>query len=115
LVEGRGELEWKPDSILPWFVTLLSLNILDILFTIPSTEANPFTIYLWAKLGILPSASVKLGLVLLFGTLCIMTRKVASPSEWNFAGKLLRGILVALVTFYAFIVTWNLTLFLLHA
>jgi hypothetical protein len=105
-------LEWKSTSLAPWFLLLLSLNILDISFTNPSFEANPFTLLLWTRIGLLPSACIKVGLVLLFGMLCTITRKAASPNDWNFAGRLLRGVLIALVTFYSFVVTWNLILLL---
>jgi hypothetical protein len=105
-------LEWKSASLVPWFLILLSLNILDISFTNPSHEANPFTLLLWANIGLLPSACLKVGLVLLFGILCAIVRKEASPTDWDFAGRLLRGVLVALVAFYSFIVTWNLIVLL---
>jgi hypothetical protein len=63
-------------------------------------------------MGILPSASLKVGLVLFFGILCVITKKVASPTDWNLAGRLLRGILIALVAFYLFIVAWNIILWM---
>jgi len=108
----RGELEWKSASLVPWFLLLLSLNILDISFTNPSREANPLTLLSWAKMGILPSACIKVGLVLSLGILCAMTEKVASPTDWNSAGRILRGTLIALVAFYAFMVTWNMILWM---
>lgn len=105
-------MEWKLASLVPWFLLLLSLNILDISFTNPYQEANPLTLLSWAKMGILPSASLKVGLVLFFGILCVITKKVASPTDWNLAGRLLRGILIALVAFYLFIVAWNMILWM---
>jgi hypothetical protein len=63
-------------------------------------------------MGILPSALIKVGLVLFFGVLCAIIRKVANPTDWNLAGKLMRGILIALVAFYSFVVTWNMILWL---
>jgi len=90
---------------------LLWLNILDILVTNPAHESNPFTLYMWGKVGIFLSAWVKIGLVLLFGVLCALIKKVAKPTEWAFADRLLRGILVALVAFYIFVVAWNMVLY----
>jgi hypothetical protein len=105
-------LERKSAPLFPWFLLLLSLNILDISFTNPSYEANPFTLLSWAKMGILPSACIKVGLVIFFGILYAITKKVASPTDWNLAGRLLQGILIALVIFYSFIVTWNIILWI---
>ncbi|MGA2310108.1 MAG: DUF5658 family protein [Candidatus Bathyarchaeia archaeon] len=103
-------MEWKSSSLVPWFLLLLSLNVLDISFTNPSREANPLTLLSWAQIGILPSACIKIGLVLLFGILCAITRKVTSQTDWNLAARLMRGILIALVAFYTFVVTWNMIL-----
>jgi hypothetical protein len=103
-------MRWKSGSLVPWFLLLLSLNVLDILFTNPSREANPLTLLSWAQIGILPSAFLKVGLVLLFGIFCTITRKVTSQNDWNLAAKLMRGILIALVAFYIFVVTWNVIL-----
>jgi hypothetical protein len=63
-------------------------------------------------MGILPSALIKLGVVLLFGVLCVITKKLASPTDWNLAGRLFRGMLIALVAFYLFVVSWNIILLL---
>ncbi len=91
-------------------MALLFLNFLDILVTVPVYEANPLTLYLWETIGISFSALIKIGLVLLFGGLCQLTRMVATPTEWIFSKKLLEGILILLVAFYIFVVIWNTTL-----
>ncbi len=101
----------KPSSLTPWFLFLFWLNILDILVTNPAYESNPVTLYMWGKLGIFLSAWIKIGLVLFFGVLCALASKVAKPDEWLLARKLLLGILIALVAFYMFVVTWNMLLF----
>ena len=106
----RRELERKSGSLVPWFLSLLSLNVMDILFTNPSREANPLTLLSWAQIGILPSACMKIGLVLLFGILCTITRKVTNQIEWNLAARLMRGMLIVLVAFYTFVVAWNMIL-----
>jgi hypothetical protein len=108
----REKLEGKISSLVPLFLLLLSLNILDISFTNPIREANPLTLLSWARMGILPSVCLKLGLVLLFGIVCVATRKVANPTDWRTAGRLLEGILITLVAFYSFVVTWNMILWL---
>ena len=110
LAREKGELEWKSSSLTRWFLFLLWLNILDISVTNPAYESNPFTLYMWGKIGVFLSAWIKVGLVLFFGVLCALTKKVAKPAEWDFASRLLRGILVALVAFYTFVVAWNITL-----
>jgi hypothetical protein len=100
------------ESLLPWwFLSLLSLNILDILVTNPAYEANPFTLLMWNTLGFFLSAWIKIGQVLLFGVLCLLAKKVAKPAEWSFVRKLLEGILIVLVAFYLFVVAWNLFLY----
>jgi len=81
------------------------------LVTNPAYEANPFTLYMWGKLGIFISAWVKIGLVLLFGALCTLAKIVARPAEWPFARKLLLEISMILVSFYLFVVAWNLILY----
>ena len=106
-MKGRKALRWVQSSVGKWFLTLLSLNILDILVTTPAYEANPFTLYLWGKIGIFLSAWVKIGLVLLLGVLIVCTKKIATPVEWALSRKLLRGILLMLVAFYVFVVVWN--------
>lgn len=83
---------------------------MDILVTNPAYESNPFTLYLWGNMGIFLSAGIKIGQVLFFGVLCALTKKVAKPTEWSFARKLLQGILVFLVAFYTFVVAWNIIL-----
>jgi hypothetical protein len=100
-------LQWPLSSLRRWFIILLWLNLLDILVTNPAYEANPFTLYLWGKIGFFLSAWVKIGLVLIFGALCICVKRIAKPMEWEFSSKLLGGILVVLVIFYLFVVTWN--------
>lgn len=104
-------MEWKLSSLAPWFLFLLFLNIFDIFVTNPVYESNPFTLYIWGHIGIFLSAWIKIGLVLFFGVLCASAKKVAKPDEWVFARKILLGILVILVAFYIFVVTWNTILF----
>ena len=106
-------MEWKLSSLTPWFLFLLFLNIFDIFVTNPAYESNPFTLYIWGYIGIFLSAWIKIGLVLFFGVLCISAKKVAEPAEWSFARKLLLGVLIILVAFYIFVVTWNVILFVL--
>jgi hypothetical protein len=55
-MKGRKALRWIQSSIGKWFLTSLWLNILDILVTTPAYEANPFTLYLWGRIGIFLSA-----------------------------------------------------------
>jgi len=100
---------WK-SSLAPWFLFLLSLNLLDILVTNPALESNPFTLFMWEEVGVFLSAWIKVGLVLLFGGLCALAKKLAKPTEWPFAEKLLRGTLILLVFFYVFVVAWNILL-----
>lgn len=104
-------MEWKSSSLAQWFLFLLLLNVLDVLVTNPAYESNPFTLYIWGQIGIFLSAWIKIGLVLFFGVLCASAKKVAKPAEWVFARKILLGILVILVAFYIFVVTWNTILF----
>ncbi len=103
-------MEWKLSSLTPWFLFLLCLNILDILVTNPAYESNPFTLHMWGEIGIFLSAWIKIGQVLFFGVLCALTKKVAKPTEWLFARKLLQGTLFVLVAFYLFVVAWNIIL-----
>jgi len=110
LAGEKGEVEWKSSSLAPWFLFLLLLNIFDVLVTNPAYESNPFTLYIWGQIGIFLSAWIKIGLVLFFGVLCASAKKVTKPIEWAFARKILLGILVVLVAFYIFVVTWNLIL-----
>jgi len=70
---------------------------------------------MWAQMGILLSVWIKIGQVLLLGALCACTKKIAKPTEWDFAKKILLGVLIILVGFYAFIVAWNLCVLTLHA
>lgn len=95
-------------SLKVWFLSLFMLNILDVVTTIPNYELNPVTLYIWDKIGFFLAAWVKIGLVVLFGVLCLAIKKVATPDEWHFAGRLLRAILTILVAFYIFIVAINL-------
>ncbi|MDH5437788.1 MAG: DUF5658 family protein [Candidatus Bathyarchaeota archaeon] len=106
-------MEWKSSSLSPWFLFLLLLNVFDVLVTNPAYESNPFTLYIWGQVGIFLSAWIKLGLVLFFGVLCASAKKVTEPTEWPLVRKLLRGILIVLVAFYIFVVTWNVILFVL--
>jgi len=93
-----------------WFLFLLYLNIFDILVTNPAYEANPLTLYLWGEIGIFLSGIFKIGLVLLFGGLYVSAKRLAKQTEWPFARELFRKMLVLLVAFYIFVVTWNLVL-----
>ena len=104
-------MERKLSSLPSWFLFLLLLNVLDVLVTNPAYESNPFTIYIWGQVGIFLSAWIKIGLVLFFGVLCASAKKLAKPAEWVFAKKVLLGILMVLVAFYIFVVTWNTILF----
>ena len=108
--EKRKEKQMKESSLPWWFLSLLSLNVLDILLTNPAYESNPFTLLMWSTLGFFLSAWIKIGQVLLFGALCLLAKKVAKPAEWSFMKKLLGGILVVLVAFYLFVVAWNMLL-----
>jgi hypothetical protein len=111
LAGEKGEVEWKLSSLAPWFLFLLLLNVLDVLVTNPAYESNPFTLYIWGQIGIFLSAWIKIGLVLFFGVLCASAKKFSKPAEWVFARKALLGILIVLVAFYIFVVTWNVILF----
>jgi hypothetical protein len=100
-------LKWIDPSIGKWFLALFLLNIFDIFITTPAYEANPVTLYLWGRIGIFLSAWLKIGVVLLLGGVCQITRMVATPTDWVLSRKLLRGVLIALVAFYAFVAVWN--------
>jgi len=93
-------------------MTLFLLNILDIATTSPFYEANPVTLYLWGQLGLFLSAWIKIGLILLFGILCVVTKKVATPHEWKFASKAFKAMLIVLVAYYAFVVAVNFVVIL---
>ena len=95
-------------SLKVWFLSLFLLNILDIVTTIPHCELNPVALYIWSKIGFFLAAWVKVGLVVLYGVLCLAIKRVATPTEWHFAGRLLRAILIILVAFYVFVVAINL-------
>lgn len=102
-------------SLAVWFVSLLLLNILDIATTRPVYESNPVTLFLWGRIGIFLAAWVKLGLVALFGILCLVAKRVTNSGDWRLTSQILRGILGILVAFYAFVVinnsiilTWSL-------
>ena len=97
----------KPTSLGIWFLLLLSLNIFDIFTTAPANEVNPVTLYVWERLGFFLAAWFKIGLVLFFGLLCVVARKMANPNEWKFARKLFLGLLRVLVAFYVFVVLTN--------
>jgi len=107
------EMNWlRLSSIKVWFTTLFLLNILDIATTTPLYEGNPVTLYFWGQIGILLSAWVKIGLVLFFGVLCVVAKKVAAPHEWKFTRQVFRAMLIVLVTYYAFVVAVNLAVIL---
>jgi len=101
-------MNWLRSSIKVWFMTLFLLNVLDIATTTPLYESNPFTLYLWGQIGIFLAAWVKISLVLLFGILYVISKKVAAPHEWEFTSQVFRAILIILVAYYAFVVTVNL-------
>jgi hypothetical protein len=86
------------------------LILLDIFTTTPTLEGNPVTLYMWAQIGIFLSAWIKIGQVLFFGVMCFTAKRVAKPTEWLFVRKILVGILVMLVAFYIFVVSWNVIL-----
>lgn len=105
-------MRWFHSPIRNLFLILFWLNILDVLVTIPAYEANPFTLYLWGKMGIFLSAWLKIGLVLLLAGLCQLTKMTATLPEWAYSKKIFNGILVVLVAFYIFVVVWNTILFI---
>ena len=108
------KMNWlQLSSIKIWFTTLFLLNILDIATTSPLYEANPVTLYLWGQIGIFLSAWVKIGLVSLFGILCVVAKKVTNPHEWEFTSQVFGAILILLVAYYAFVVTMNLVVMVL--
>jgi len=88
------------------------LNILDIATTSPSYEANPVTLYIWGQIGISFSAWVKIGLVLVFGALCLAAKKVVAPHEWKFTSQVFKSLLIVLVAYYAFVDAVNLAVIL---
>jgi hypothetical protein len=94
-------------SLKVWFTTLFLLNILDIATTSPLYEANPVTLYLWGQIGIFLSAWIKIGLVLVFGTLCVTAKKLVAPHEWAITRKVFTTTLIFLVAYYTFVVTVN--------
>lgn len=108
---GEAYLKLKVSSLQPWFFAVLWLNVMDIMLTKPAYESNPFTLYLWGRIGILLSAWIKVGQVLFFGALILLTKKLATPSEWNYVKKLLLGVLLVLTAFYIIVVGWNTILF----
>ena len=95
-------------SLKVWFLSLFMLNVLDIATTIPNRELNPVTLYIWGKIGFFFAAWVKMGLVALFGVLCLAIKKIATPDEWHFASRFLGVVLTILVAFYMFVVAINL-------
>jgi hypothetical protein len=101
----------KLSSLRLWFMLLLSLNVFDILTTVPAYEANPVTLYVWSRLGFFLAAWFKIGLVLLFGLLFVVAQKVSSPNEWGFAEKVFLGLLKILVAFYVFVVLINVVVY----
>ena len=109
----KGEVKRNSRSLSSWFLFLLYLNIFDILVTNLAYEANPLTLYLWGEIGIFLSATIKIGLVLFFGVLYASAKKIAKPTEWPFTKQIFRGMLIVLLAFYIFVVTWNLILLVL--
>jgi hypothetical protein len=103
-------MNWFKSSVNVWFTALFLLNILDIATTMPLYESNPFTLFLWDRIGIFLSAWFKMSLVLLFGILCAVARKVANPCEWEFTSRVFRVTLGILVAYYAFVVAVNLVI-----
>jgi len=101
-------MNWLRSSIKIWFTTLFLLNVLDIATTTPMYESNPVTLFLWGQIGIFLAAWFKIGLVLLFGILYVVARKVTNPHEWEFTSQIFTAILIILVAYYAFVVTVNL-------
>ncbi len=101
----------KQSSFELWFLLLLSLNVFDILMTVPAYEANPVTLYVWERVGFFLAAWIKIGLVLFFGLLFVVAQKVASPNEWSFAEKVFRGLLKILVAFYVSVVLINVAIY----
>jgi len=88
------------------------LNILDIVTTTPLYEVNPVTLYLWGQIGIFLSAWVKIGLVLFFGILCAVAKKVVAPHEWKFTRQVFKVMLIILVAYYTFVVIMNFVVIL---
>jgi len=106
-------MNWlRLSSIKVWFTTLFLLNILDMVTTSPLCEANPVTVYLWGQIGIFLSGWVKLGLVLFFGALCLVAKKVVAPHEWKFTSQVFKAMLIVLVAYYVFVVAVNLAVIL---
>lgn len=105
----------KSTSLLGLFLALFLFNVLDIATTAPASESNPVTLYLWGQIGMFLSAWVKMGLVALFGILCLTAKKVATPEEWKYTEKVFHGMLIILVVYYAFVVANNLRVALLSA
>ena len=101
-------MNWLRLSIKVWFMTLFLLNAIDIATTMPLYESNPVTLFLWGQIGVFLAAWFKIGLVLFFGILCVVAKKVAAPYEWEFTSQIFRAILIILVAYYAFVVTVNL-------
>jgi hypothetical protein len=106
-------MNWLRSSIKVWFMTLFLLNVIDIATTMPLYESNPVTLFLWSQIGVFLAAWFKLGLVLLFGVLCLVAKKVAAPHEWEFTSQVFRLLLITLVAYYSFVVTMNLVVMVL--
>jgi len=106
-------MNWLRSSIKVWFMTLFLLNVLDIATTKPLYESNPVTLFLWGQIGIFLAAWFKIGLVLLFGTLCVVAKKVTNSHEWEFTSQVFTAILILLVAYYAFVVSVNLVVMVL--
>ena len=107
-ISFKLRMNWLRSSIKVWFTTLFLLNVLDIATTMPMYESNPVTLFLWGQIGIFLAAWFKICLVLLFGILCIVAKKVINPHEWEFTSQVFRALLIILVAYYAFVVTVNL-------
>ncbi|UCC33782.1 MAG: hypothetical protein JSW53_01915 [Candidatus Bathyarchaeota archaeon] len=96
-----------PSSFHSWFLLLLSLNIFDILTTIPAYEANPVTLYLWQRLGFSQTALLKIGLVIFFELLFILGQRVVGQREREFTQNIFLWLSKVLVAFYLFVVLIN--------
>ena len=100
---------WKLPSINVWLTTLLLLNALDMLMTVPLYEANPVTLIFWERFGIGFAAGIKIFLVLFLGILWAVAKKVSTPHEMKLANQFFRFIFVFLIAYYVFIIAANLT------
>ncbi|MCW4001880.1 MAG: hypothetical protein NWE97_01640 [Candidatus Bathyarchaeota archaeon] len=103
------KMKWLSLSSLEvWFTTLFQSNILDIATTSPLSEVNPVTLHLLGQIGIFLSAWIKIGLVLVFGALCVIAKKAVGSHEGQIVRKVFTTIPSFLVTHCVFVVTVNL-------